>query len=147
MMKSQPRAPKSTTIPSANWSIADLPGLSAENIALLLEKGIHTTFDLLKLGRTPEKRILLAGELQIHVQHVNKWFALANLARIPSVGCQYCGLLLHAGIASPAQLVQTPIAKLHRHLLRLHVAMMQRKDLCPSVDEIDRWIQQARLLH
>ncbi len=139
------RSPSQRTS-SANWSIEKLPGLSSDTVSLLTSHGVHTTLDLLKLGNTLEKRILFAGELQIHVQHVNKWVALANLARIPSVGCRYCGLLLHAGIASPAQLVTTPIANLHRHILRLHVAMMQRKDLCPTVDQIDRWVQQARLL-
>jgi hypothetical protein len=140
------RSPQTSMFSSANWSIAELPGLSTDTIALLTSNGVQTTFDLLKLGNTQEKRILFAKELHIHVQHVNKWCALANLARIPSVGCQYCGLLLHAGIASPAQLITTPIARLHRHILRLHVAMMQRKDLCPTVDQIDRWVQQARLL-
>jgi hypothetical protein len=145
-MKSQSRSPKVSAIASANWSIDQLPGLSSDNVTRLETQGIRTTFDLLRSGQTQEQRVLLAAALAIHIQHVNKWVALANLARIPSVGCQYCGLLLHAGIASPSQLVQTPIAKLHRHLLRLHVAMMQRKDLCPTVDQIDLWVQQARLL-
>jgi hypothetical protein len=145
--KSRPQAPKSQGVSPSNWSIEQLPGLSPEDLTLLLDRGIQTTFDLIKLGRTPEKRTLLASDLQIHLHHVTKWVALADLARIPSVGCEYCGLLLHAGIASPMQLAQTPIARLHRQILKLHVATMQRRDLCPTIDIVDRWIQQARILH
>jgi hypothetical protein len=134
-------------IPSANWAIDQLPGMTPEDLDRLNNHGIQTTFNLLRLGHTPEKRAILASTLEIHIQHINKWVALADLARIPSVGCQYCGLLLHAGIASPLQLVQTPIARLHRQILKLQVAMMQRRDLCPTIDQIDSWIQQARRLH
>jgi hypothetical protein len=134
-------------IPSANWAIDQLPGMTSEDLDRLNNHGIQTTFNLLRLGHTPEKRAILASTLEIHIQHINKWVALADLARIPSVGCQYCGLLLHAGIASPLQLVQTPIARLHRQILKLQVAMMQRRDLCPTIDQIDSWIQQARRLH
>jgi hypothetical protein len=71
---------------------------------------------------------------------------MANLARIPSVGCQYCGLLLHAGVASADQLAQMPVELLHQQILKLHVATMQRNDLTPSVDRVQKWIQQARLV-
>jgi predicted flap endonuclease-1-like 5' DNA nuclease len=88
----------------------------------------------------------LANQLQIKFQYVNKWVALADLARIPGIGCQYCGLLLHAGIGSVVQLAQTPAHRLHQQILRLQVATMQRRDLCPHVDEVAGWIKQARAL-
>lgn len=135
-----------TQIPSANWSIDELPGIAAADLKQLHAQGIRTTFNLLSLGYTPEKRSILASTLGIHIRHINKWIALADLARIPSVGCQHCGLLLHAGVASPTQLSQTPIAGLHRQILKLQVAMMQRRDLCPTPDQIARWVQQAQRL-
>lgn len=128
----------------ANWSIALLPGLSDQDHTRLQECGVQTTLQLLQKTRTPVQKQALASCLQIHIQYVNKWIALADLARIPAVGCQHCGLLLHAGISSPAQLAQTPLSRLHHQLLKLHVAMMQRPDLCPSLDEVARWIEQAR---
>lgn len=103
-----------------------------------------TTAALVKQGKTPADRLILANQLQIHLQHVNKWVALADLARIPSVGTQYCGLLLHAGIASVAQLAATSIHRLHQQLLRLVVATMQRRDLCPSVEQVQQWSQEAK---
>ena len=137
---------KSGGIASANWAIAQLPGLAADDATRLSDRQIHTTLDLLKLGQTQDQRNLLSTELQVPVRQLNKWVALADLARIPGVGCEYCGLLLHAGIASPLQLSQTSIGHLHRQLLRLHVSTMQRRDLCPTTSYIGQWIQQARLL-
>lgn len=140
------RSPQPKTIPSADWLIEQLPGLSAEDQARLAACGIHTTLQLLQRGRTAEERITLASQLQLHIQHINKWVALADLARIPNVGCRYCGLLLHAGVASPSHLAQTPLDRLHRQMLRLQVTTLQRRDLCPTFAEVEQWSQQARSL-
>lgn len=129
---------------AANWSIDQLPGLSQQEQAQLKDCGITTTKDLLKVASNPQSKEKLAAYLQVNLKRVNKWLALADLARIPSVGCQYCGLLLHSGIVSVAQLTQTPVHTLHQQILRLQIATMQRKDLCPSVDLVQRWTQEAR---
>jgi hypothetical protein len=130
----------------SDWPIEQLPGLTPQDKTQLQECGIATTGQLLRKAGTPATRQALANRLQIHIQHINKWVVLAELARIPSVGCQYCGLLLHAGIGSVTQLAQMPAQRLHQQILRLQVATMQRRDLCPSVGEVEKWIQQARLL-
>ncbi|MEG3850163.1 DUF4332 domain-containing protein [Microcoleus sp. herbarium19] len=129
-----------------DWPIAQLPGLNNENQSQLEECGITTTQQLIRMTKTAEAKALLAHQLQVSLQYVNKWVALASLARIPSVGCQYCGLLLHAGVASPAQLAQMPVGRLHEQILRMHVAMMQRNDLTPSVDRVQKWIEEAKLV-
>ena len=131
---------------SADWSIDQLPGLSTDDHNRLIASGIQTTLQLLQQGKTPEKRGILASQLQIPIRHINKWVALADLARIPGVGCQYCGLLLHAGVASPTQLAKTPLDRLHRQMLKLQVATLQRRDLCPAIGEVEQWSQQARVL-
>lgn len=138
--------PPQTSLQLRDWPIAHLPGLSKENQSQLEECSITTTGQLIRMTKTPAAKALLANQLQINIQYVNKWVAMANLARIPSVGCQYCGLLLHAGVASPAQLAQMPVERLHQQVLRLHVATMQRNDLTPSVDRVQKWVQQARLV-
>ncbi|MEG3934875.1 MULTISPECIES: DUF4332 domain-containing protein [unclassified Microcoleus] len=144
-MKISHKAPQ-TSVQVSDWPIAHLPGLSKENQSQLEECSITTTGQLIRLTKTQAAKVLLANQLQINIQYVNKWVAMANLARIPSVGCQYCGLLLHAGVASPAQLAQMPVERLHQQILRLHVATMQRNDLTPSVDRVQKWVQQARLV-
>jgi len=131
---------------SCDWSIEQLPGLSEEEQSKLQNCGIKTTLALVKQGKTLEMRVALANKLQVHLQHVNKWMALADLARIPSVGIQYCGLLLHAGIGSVGQLTQTPTHRLHRQILRLQVATMQRRDLCPAIELVQQWSQQAKIV-
>jgi Domain of unknown function (DUF4332) len=138
--------PTSNPIQPANWPIDQLPGLSEVYCAQLQQQGIATTQQLLQATQTPETKQILATRLQIHTNHVSKWVAMAQLASIPSVNCQYCGLLLHAGICSISQLAQTPVHKLHQHILRLHVATMQRRDLCPSVDQVQGWIKQAKAI-
>ena len=144
-MHPKPKTHQSTT-QLREWSIEQLPGLSIQDQSKLREAGIATTGQLLQKASTERLRQALANQLQIKCQYVNKWVALADLARVPGIGCQYCGLLLHAGICSVTQLAQTPAYKLHQQILRLQVATMQRRDLCPQVDEVTQWIKQARNL-
>ncbi|MBD2357399.1 DUF4332 domain-containing protein [Tolypothrix sp. FACHB-123] len=134
----------SNTIKGCDWPIEQLPGLSLEEQSQLQSWGITTTGLLVKQGKTPEARLVLANKLQVHLQYINKWVALADLARIPTVGTQYCGLLLHAGIGSVAQLAQVPTHRLHQQILRLQVATMQRRDLCPAIELVQQWSYQAR---
>ena len=135
-----------TSIQSRDWPIEQLPGLSHEEQSQLQNYGITSTVTLVKQGKTLESRLALANQLQIHLQYVNKWMALADLARIPSVGTQYCGLLLHAGIGSVVQLAQTPTHRLHQQIMRLQVATMQRRDLCPAIELVQQWSQQAKIV-
>ena len=131
---------------SCYWLIEELPGLSEQQKAQLEAYDITTTRELLQKASTPELKQKLANQLQIKVQYVKKWVALADLARIPSVGCKYCGLLLHTGIASVSQLRLTPAHRLHQQILRLYVSSMQRRDLCPPVEEVKKWVQEAKSL-
>ncbi|MBH8574009.1 DUF4332 domain-containing protein [Nostocaceae cyanobacterium CENA369] len=129
-----------------DWPIEQLPGLSQEERSQLQNCGILTTGMLFKQGKSPAARVAIANKLQVHLQYVNKWVALADLARIPSVGTQYCGLLLHAGIGSVVQLAQVPTHRLHQQILRLQVATMQRRDLCPPIELVQQWSQQAKIV-
>lgn len=129
-----------------NWRIEQLPGLSQEHQSQLQNCGITTTQKLLKKAHTSAQKQTLATHLHIHIHYVNKWVALAEFALLPSIGCEYCGLLLHAGISSLTQLAQSPPHRLHQQILRLQISTMQRRDLCPSVDKVQEWIQQARQL-
>lgn len=144
-MASKPKTAHTATQP-CNWLIEQLPGLSVQDQSKLQGLGITTTQQLLQKASTAQLRQVLANQLQVKAQYVNKWVALADLARIPGIGCQYCGLLLHAGICSVAQLAQTPAHRLHQQILRLQVATMQRRDLCPQVEEVTKWVKQARSL-
>jgi nucleotidyltransferase/DNA polymerase involved in DNA repair len=129
-----------------DWSIGDLPGLSNVEQTLLQELGITTTGQLLEIAPDPATKQQLAVKLCFKIQYVNKLVALADLARVPGIGCQYNGLLIHTGIISVKQLAQMPAHKTHQQLLKLHVATMQRRDLCPDLAQVQNWIKQARAL-
>ncbi|MEB3295818.1 MAG: DUF4332 domain-containing protein [Synechococcales bacterium] len=141
---------KSTVKPgrlrSRNFAIEQLPGLSQDHLARLQAIGITSTFHLLQQAWTTIGKEDLARRISIHVQYVHKWVALADLARVPAVGCQYCGLLLHAGVAKVEHLAALPVGQLHRQILKLQVATFQRPDRCPTLGEVERWIQQAKSL-
>jgi len=130
----------------ADWAIGQLPGLTEQDASRLANLGIQTTRQLWQQAHSSARRHWLSAQLKLHPKYVNKWAALANLAQIPSVGCQYCGLLLHTGISSPSQLAQTPLDRLHRQVLRFYVTNLQRRDLCPSREDLAQWIQQAQAL-
>jgi predicted flap endonuclease-1-like 5' DNA nuclease len=126
-----------------DWSIGDLPGLDKSEQALLQDLGITTTGQLLAAAPDAATKQKLAVSLGAKIQYVNKLVALADLARLTGIGCQYNGLLLHTGIISVKQLSQMTAHKIHQQLLRLHVATLQRRDLCPDIAQVQGWIKQA----
>ena len=128
----------------SSYPLADLPAIPADLLAQLNQRGIHTTLQLLQIGATPAQRQELARSLNLRDQVIGKWFAMADLSRIPAVGTQYCGLLLHCGIHSVSQLAIADAGRLHRHVLRFHVALLRQKTQCPELVDVMQWIQQAQ---
>ena len=131
---------------SCYWSIDKLPGISASEQDLLIKHGIKTTQILLSKTKTYQAKNTLASQLKIPVKYINKWAALSDLARIPSVGCQYCGVILHCGIASVTQLSQTPLQNFYSRVSRLYVANTRQRDLVPSVSLVKQWLTEAKLI-
>ena len=137
----------SQPLSSMNFSIDQLLGLSAEDCQKLRSYGITTTHTLIqKAGRSRSQKEALANAIGVRFQLLTKWLAFADLARIPAVGCQHCGAIVHSGIVSLEQLSQTPLDKLHKQILRLQVQNFQRADLCPDLGEMSVWIKQAQQL-
>lgn len=136
----------SHSIQLQSWAIEQLPGIPQALQQQLRALKITTTLDLIKVTRSQPARLQLAQQLNSHIKHINKWTALAKLACVPSVGCQYCGLLLHAGISSPQQLALLSVSQLHSQLKRLQVKLMQRADLSPDTTQVSQWIAEARHL-
>jgi predicted flap endonuclease-1-like 5' DNA nuclease len=134
----------SRPLSSPEWLLTQLPGISPEDSLKLAESGLHTTADLLQHAQTLAKQRQLAARLQMPDRWVRKWVALAELSQIPSIGCQYCGLLLHGGVTSVAQLATLSTHTLHRQILRLQVTAIQRRDHCPHPGIVSQWIQEAQ---
>jgi hypothetical protein len=134
-----------TLMPPQGWPLSELPGMSAQDYQKLYDVEIESTTILLKRTQTLAKQRHLAEKLQLSDRWVRKWMALAELSHLKSVGCQYCGLLLHAGVTSVAQLSTMSPSTLHRQILRLQVSTIQRRDFCPSAGAVMQWIQEAKL--
>ncbi len=131
---------------SCNWSIDKLPGISPEEQKLLIKHGIYTSQILLSKAATSQAKNSLAVQLKIPIKYIQKWSALSDLARIPSVGCQYCGVILHSGIASVNQLSQISLQKLYSRVRKLYVANTQQRELIPSISLVRQWITEAKLV-
>ena len=137
----------SQSVLALNFAIEQLPGLSAEDCKKLKEKGVTTTRALLqKAGSSKAQKEALAIAIGVRFQLLTKWLAFADLAQIPTVGYQHCGAIVHSGIVSLEHLSQTPLDKLHKHIMRLQVQNFSRADLCPDISEMSIWIKQAQQL-
>jgi hypothetical protein len=136
-----------TTTQSAlqkNWQIEQLPGINPEDREKLKEFDIETTFQLLKRANKREGRQKLADQMQVNVQRVVRWVVMARLARIPSVGCHYCELLLNIGIYSASQLTRATVKDLQKRIVAYQEANPHRPKLCPNPAKMTEWIQEAQ---
>lgn len=136
----------SSPLRSLTWPIEQLPGLSEVERAKLKQAGILSTADLIHQTHSPAQRQALSQRLEVHLKYVGKWSALADLARVPGVGCDYCGLLLHSGISSVATLAGASAHRLHPQVMRLYVATLRRRDLTPTASQVAQWIARAQHL-
>ncbi|MGF1569898.1 MAG: DUF4332 domain-containing protein [Nodosilinea sp.] len=129
---------------TSSQPVTDLPGLSPAHGAALAQLKLTTIDQLYRYGQSAERCQGLATRLQVPRRYVTKWVVLAGLARVPGVGCDFNGLLLHAGLISVEQLATSSPQTLYTQVKRLHVATLQRADLCPTPDQVNLWIQNAR---
>ncbi|BAQ59638.1 hypothetical protein GM3708_43 [Geminocystis sp. NIES-3708] len=116
------------------------------DVKSLKSLGINTNLELLKFTVNSQKQQELALKIGVNHKNILKWIVLADLSRLESVGSEYCGLILHSGILSTAQLSQITASQLHRQVLRLQVATLRRKDLCPSLSLVQTWIKEAKIM-
>lgn len=123
--------------------IALLPGISSIDLKNLKSLGINTNLALLQWTINRQKQEELALQMGVNLKNILKWIALADLSRLESVGNQYCGLILHSGILSCRQLSQACVPKLHQRILRLQVATLGRKNLCPPLPLVKTWVEEA----
>ncbi|MFQ3585351.1 MAG: DUF4332 domain-containing protein [Cyanobacteriota bacterium] len=127
-----------------DWPLSRIPGISAADQSALKKVGIESTQHLLDCGSTAAQRQALSTQLKIPLRFIHKWVALADLAQIPSVGPEGCGLLLHAGIVSVEQLAQGSPQALHRNLCRLQVRSLGQRGSQLSFAQVTEWIRQAQ---
>lgn len=145
-MNQRDRSSRSSLNSAADLPVDHLPGLQPEDLVLLHAQDITHISHLWDRTCTPERQRQLAIQIQRPLKPVQKWSAMADLARIPGVGCHYCGVLLHIGIRSSHQLARASAPKLHQQILRLQVQLFRKRDRCPDQGTIAIWIRQAIFL-
>ncbi len=127
------------------YPIEQLPGMTTDYAHQLSELGLNDTQQLYQFGQSVQRCRQLANQLKLPQRYITKWVVLSALARVPRVGCEYNGLLLHAGICSVEQLAGSNTQVLYPRIKRLYVSTMQRSDLCPSPDLVTLWIHNAKV--
>ncbi len=128
-----------------DWPLSQIPGISAADQAALQHQGIESTRQLLERCPTLAQQQALSTQLKIPLRFIRKWVALADLAQLPAVGPEGCGLLLHAGIVSVEQLAQGSPQMLHRTLSLLQVRSTGQRSNSLSFAQVCGWIRQAQL--
>lgn len=125
--------------------LEQIEGIGPKFAAQLRRAGVRSTDALLKAGGTRRERQELARRSGISGKLILEWVNLADLIRIKGVGEEYSDLLEEAGVDSVKELrLRTP-----EHLHRSLVETNRRERLVrrlPSLNEVRRWVRQARRL-
>ncbi len=129
-----------------NWLIEVLPGLNHEDCQKLKQCGIETTLELCKRTRKRSSRHDLATQMQISIRDITQWGVMADLSRVPSVGCQYCTLLLQVGTYSVRQLAQVSWHDLRKRVAQVQMRATQQPKLSLDPELMAQWIQEAQQL-
>jgi predicted flap endonuclease-1-like 5' DNA nuclease len=123
--------------------IADVEGIGAAHASNLAAHGIHTDLDLLNAGATRAGRQDIASITGIREQQLLSWVNRVDLARLEGVGPGYASLLEAAGVDCSAELARRNAEHLAGSLSDL-VATRATVRRVPEVDEVGRWIDEAR---
>jgi predicted flap endonuclease-1-like 5' DNA nuclease len=124
--------------------VADVEGIGAAHATALTAAEIHTDVDLLTQGASRAGRKGLASRTGIRESLLRTWVNRIDLAGLEGVGLGHASLLEAAGVDCCAELARRNAADLAATMRDL-VATRATVRHAPGVDEIARWIDQARL--
>jgi predicted flap endonuclease-1-like 5' DNA nuclease len=125
--------------------IEDIEGIGPVYAKKLMEAGVHTTDDLLKVGATAKGREDLGKKTGIEHKLILEWVNLADLYRIKGVGQEYSDLLEEAGVDTVAELAKRVPENLHTKMLEVN----EKKKLVnrpPPLSMVKDWVEQAKKL-
>lgn len=131
--------------PETMTHINEIEGIGPSHAEKLESHGIKTVEDLLKAGATPSGREELIKKTGISHHLILKWVDEADLFRVKGIGRQYTEILRAAGVDSVKELAQRRADHLHEKLTAINLEKKHVHAL-PSVDAIERWIEEAKAL-
>jgi predicted flap endonuclease-1-like 5' DNA nuclease len=126
-------------------ALVDVEGIGEAYAQKLKSAGIKTIEELLGEGCDPKGRQMIAEKTGISDKLILRWVNHADLFRIKGVGSEYADLLEYAGVDTVPELAQRNPENLHAKL----VATNEEKKLVrrvPTVDEVTRWVEEAKKL-
>lgn len=124
--------------------VNELKGVSHELAAALHALGLGSTAQFLATMGQPAARAELAAALGVECDLLVRLANRANLLRIPGVDERAADLLALAGVDTVAELSRRIPENLYVKLI-LVAGRRQLSDL-PRLDELQRWVQEARQL-
>ena len=129
----------------AGIDVSELEGVTAEIAAALLAHGIQTTTQLLAATGRPLARVRLAEILGLDLNVLFEVTKRADLLRIDGLTVADVHCLGLAGVDSVTELGRRIPENLYVKLLR--VATREHRQQPPRLDEVKRWVKQAKQLH
>lgn len=128
----------------AQLRVAELRGVTADQVAALKSQGISNAGQLLERGGTPEGRRELAAATGMAPENVLKLVNRADLSRIHGIGRQYSNLLEDAGVDTVPELAQRNAANLHKALNEAAAGSGVKRP--PTLKQVEDWVSQAKAL-
>jgi predicted flap endonuclease-1-like 5' DNA nuclease len=125
--------------------IEDIEGIGEKYAKKMKSADIQTVNDLLKKGGTPKGRADLAAATSLTEKQILEWVNRADLYRIKGIGSEYADLLEAAGVDTVAELARRDANKLFEKLKATNEEKKNVRKL-PSVAQVGKWIDQAKLL-
>lgn len=99
-----------------SFSLAAFRGVPAETIRCLEKLGIRDIEDMLRAGRTCQRRKALAASAGVPVEEIEELVGLSDLARIPGIKAVRARLYYDAGVTGIEKLAAWAPAALRRML-------------------------------
>jgi len=88
------------------YKMSEFQGINPEQVEKLREAGIENSDDMMRVWADQPKRIALATQTGIALDHFTDLVGMSRLARVKNVGPKYVGVLVAAGIDGPRSLFE-----------------------------------------
>jgi len=125
--------------------IEDIEGIGPLYAQKLIEAGVTSVAQLLKVGADPKGREELAAKTGIDRKLILEWVNHADLYRIKGIGQEYSDLLEEAGVDTVVELATRKPENLHAKILEVNAdkKLVRRP---PSAGMVADWVLQAKEL-
>lgn len=125
--------------------IEDIEGIGPLYAQKLIEAGVTSVAQLLKVGADPKGREELAAKTGIDRKLILEWVNHADLYRIKGIGQEYSDLLEDAGVDTVVELATRKPENLHAKILEVNAdkKLVRRP---PSAGMVADWVLQAKEL-